>query len=156
MRLPQFTIRDLLWITIVVALGLSWWADNKRIEKAVMRIEQDRHELQADFQDRMTILDEGQKKLRVSLAGERAKAALEEPTTLTVRNMPLKDVAAYFSQAHKVNFAIHAGLPTDVPITGTVQGQKLRDALEILLPPSRLTYSADGDQIVIGPNLAAK
>src|SRR5262245_21619124 len=33
--------------------------------------------------------------------GERGKAALDEITTVTLVNMPLKDVAAYFSKAHK-------------------------------------------------------
>jgi hypothetical protein len=53
----RFTIRDVLWLTVVVALSVAWWVDNKRIEKAVMRVE----ELQADFEDRMTVLDEVQK-----------------------------------------------------------------------------------------------
>jgi len=57
----QFTIRDLLWLMVVVALSVAWWADNKRIEKAVARIEQERLELNADFEDRMALLDEAQK-----------------------------------------------------------------------------------------------
>ena len=57
----RFTIRDVLWLTVVVALAVGWWVDSKRIEKAVTRIELDRRELNDDFQDRMTILDELQK-----------------------------------------------------------------------------------------------
>jgi hypothetical protein len=30
MRL-RFTIRDLLWLTVVVALAIAWWADRSRI-----------------------------------------------------------------------------------------------------------------------------
>jgi len=26
----RFTIRDLLWLTLVVALGLGWWLDHRR------------------------------------------------------------------------------------------------------------------------------
>jgi hypothetical protein len=57
----RFTIRDVLWLTIVVALALGWWVDSKRIENTVIRIEADQRERNADFQDRMAILDEVQK-----------------------------------------------------------------------------------------------
>ena len=60
----RFTIRDVLWLTVVVALALSWWIDNKRIEKAVRRAEEGYRlveEMGADFKDRLTILDEAQK-----------------------------------------------------------------------------------------------
>ena len=63
----RFTIRDVLWLTVVVALAVAWWVDNKRIEKAVMRVEG----LQADFEDRMAILDEVQK--------DAAKGSLPRP-----------------------------------------------------------------------------
>jgi hypothetical protein len=26
----RFTIRDVLWLTVVVALGVGWWASNRR------------------------------------------------------------------------------------------------------------------------------
>jgi hypothetical protein len=60
----RFTIRDVLWLTIVVALAVSWWVDNGRIEKAVTKLESDRRDLQADFQDRITILNTPRKPLR--------------------------------------------------------------------------------------------
>jgi hypothetical protein len=28
----RFSIRDLLWATLVVAMGLAWWADHRRSE----------------------------------------------------------------------------------------------------------------------------
>jgi hypothetical protein len=31
MRL-RFTIRDLLWLMLVLALALGWWLDHKRLE----------------------------------------------------------------------------------------------------------------------------
>jgi hypothetical protein len=41
MRL-HFTIRDLLWLTAVVALALGWWLDHQRIESSrYMQIIQD-------------------------------------------------------------------------------------------------------------------
>ena len=36
----RFTIRDLLWLTVVVALGVAWWVDRSRfpsIENGVWR-----------------------------------------------------------------------------------------------------------------------
>jgi hypothetical protein len=30
--LHSFSIRDLLWLTIVVALGVAWWLDHRRQE----------------------------------------------------------------------------------------------------------------------------
>jgi hypothetical protein len=31
----RFSIRDLLWVTLVVAMGLGWWADNQTKHAAV-------------------------------------------------------------------------------------------------------------------------
>ena len=32
MRLPQFTIRDLLWLMVVVGLALGWLNEHRRFE----------------------------------------------------------------------------------------------------------------------------
>jgi hypothetical protein len=67
----RFTIRDVLWLTVVVALAVSWGVDNKRIEQTVTKLGMDRRQLetdrrlmQADFEDKMTVLDNAQRKLR--------------------------------------------------------------------------------------------
>jgi hypothetical protein len=57
----KFTIRDVLWLTVLVAMGVSWWIDNKRIEKAVTKAESEQRLLRSDFEDRMTVLDEMEK-----------------------------------------------------------------------------------------------
>jgi len=36
MRL-RFTIRELLWLTLVVALAAGWWIDHKRLTPLVVR-----------------------------------------------------------------------------------------------------------------------
>ena len=28
--MPRFTIRDVLWLTVVVALAVGWWIDHRR------------------------------------------------------------------------------------------------------------------------------
>jgi len=31
----RFTIRDLLWLTVVVALAVAWWIDHHRLTEAI-------------------------------------------------------------------------------------------------------------------------
>jgi hypothetical protein len=53
MRL-QFTVRDLLWLTLVVGMGIGWWLDQRHlISKAA---EDRRLQLQAAEQDRMELV----------------------------------------------------------------------------------------------------
>jgi hypothetical protein len=65
----RFTIRDMLWLTVVAALAVSWWVDLERIDTTLARleqerakVEQDRQLLQADFDDRLIVLDQLQRK----------------------------------------------------------------------------------------------
>jgi hypothetical protein len=32
---PRFTIRDLVWLTLVVAMGVGWWLDHARLTAPV-------------------------------------------------------------------------------------------------------------------------
>jgi hypothetical protein len=41
MRL-RFTIRDLLWLTVVVALAVGWWLDRARIEEKRQALKSER------------------------------------------------------------------------------------------------------------------
>jgi hypothetical protein len=75
----RFTIRDVLWFTIVVALTLSWWIDNRRIEKTVGKLETDRRDLQAEFDDKLWIVNEMQIKAKKEL--ERATRLSGAPTS---------------------------------------------------------------------------
>jgi hypothetical protein len=29
----RFSIRDLLWVTLVIGIGLGWWIDRKRLQR---------------------------------------------------------------------------------------------------------------------------
>ena len=64
----RFTIRDVLWLMVVVGLAVSWWIDNKRIETMVGKLASERRLMEADFKDRMTMLDEMQKSRRGEVA----------------------------------------------------------------------------------------
>ena len=61
----RFTIRDVLWLTVVVALSVSWWIDNKRIEKTLAKVNREQQEsteklqeLSEELQDKITILND--------------------------------------------------------------------------------------------------
>ena len=56
----RFTIRDLLWLTVLAALAVCWWIDNKRIEKTLVKIQSEQAKLAKltqDWEDGLTILD---------------------------------------------------------------------------------------------------
>ena len=40
----RFTIRDVLWLTVVVAMGVAWWIDRRQLTEYHRRVE----ELQAE------------------------------------------------------------------------------------------------------------
>jgi hypothetical protein len=87
MRL-RFTIRDLLWLTLVVALVVGWWLDHRRI---------------VDLEDRVTTL-------RQVLSAQRIEAMPITP--VKSRQRPLNDVSiekamridAIQSQGNVLNF----------------------------------------------------
>jgi hypothetical protein len=61
----RFTIRDLLWLTVLAALAVSWWIDNKRIEKALVNIRSKEAELDEfahAYDDALVIIDNWNKK----------------------------------------------------------------------------------------------
>jgi hypothetical protein len=58
----RFTIRDVLWLTVVVALSVAWWVDNKRIEKVIARLEKEGRQQRAARDDEITVLRELQEK----------------------------------------------------------------------------------------------
>jgi hypothetical protein len=36
---PRFTIRDLLWLTALIAMGVGWWLDHRRLDDQVSHYE---------------------------------------------------------------------------------------------------------------------
>ncbi len=37
----RFTIRDVLWLTVVVGLAVGWWMDRRGLEKRAAKIKTD-------------------------------------------------------------------------------------------------------------------
>jgi hypothetical protein len=54
--LHRFTIRDVLWLTVVVALSVAWWVDNKRIDKTVAQLEKEGKLLREALEDEREVL----------------------------------------------------------------------------------------------------
>ena len=37
----RFTIRDLLWLTVVVGMGAAWWLDRQQLHEQAARLKMD-------------------------------------------------------------------------------------------------------------------
>jgi hypothetical protein len=48
----RFTIRDVLWLTVVVALGASWWLDRRELLRDVRAAWEMTRAFQQDQKDR--------------------------------------------------------------------------------------------------------
>lgn len=43
-KMVRYTIRDVLWLMVVVGLGVGWWMDHRRVEFRVVQLQQMRKE----------------------------------------------------------------------------------------------------------------
>jgi hypothetical protein len=46
----RFTIRDVLWLTVVVAMGAAWWVDRSRLDLYARKLKSD-IQMQRAFDD---------------------------------------------------------------------------------------------------------
>jgi len=74
----RFTIRDLLWLMVVVGLAVGWWIDNKRIEKRLAGMESDSRLMHAEYEGRLEATEEIYKRASEVLR----KSASKSPATL--------------------------------------------------------------------------
>jgi len=70
----RFTIRDLLWLTVVVALGVAWWVDRSRLAARIDRLTPIAYPLVEPLIGRITIQDEDESKLGIDLQDDSAPA----------------------------------------------------------------------------------
>ena len=47
----RFTIRDLLWLTVAVAIGTAWWADHRKLLDSLSSAERAIHTVAASWSD---------------------------------------------------------------------------------------------------------
>lgn len=82
-------------------------------------------------------------------------AALDEKTELDFKAQPLSDVLDYLRQRHNIEIQldhrslVDAGVAADTPITLSVKGATLREALEKLLDPLKLTFDVRHEVLFI-------
>jgi hypothetical protein len=53
----HFTIRDLLWLTVVVALAVGWWVDQRMLRTQLTADQNTIRSLRIALQDEMTMHD---------------------------------------------------------------------------------------------------
>ena len=81
----KFTIRDLLWLMVVVGLGLAWWVDRSRLEYAKRCCESDARYLSELFNQDF-FADERLNKTYLTYHPEKGVAA--KPTALPASSAP--------------------------------------------------------------------
>ncbi len=117
MRLPQFTIRDLMWLTVVVAAFCTGTQLDRYLEQH-----------RADPRDASI------------------RAALDQKTDVKSVEKPLSGVFDDLKQRHAIEIQLDqralddANIPRDTPVTKSIKGITLRSALNLLLDDLDLTY----------------
>lgn len=131
MSRPQFTLKTLLWLTVVVAAFCAG-------------TQLDRY-LQQHADPRETSI----------------RAALNEKTELDFVEQPLFRVIDYLKARHEIEIQVdnkalaEAGVTSDIPITHSVKGITLRSALSLLLVELDLTYVIRNGMLMVTTNKAA-
>jgi hypothetical protein len=93
---------------------------------------------------------------------EKILKALDSPTQIDAKEMPLQDVVAHLKKYHGIEIQIDrkslddAGIQPDAPITRNVRGIALKSALRMILGDLGLTYLAQNDVIHITTPEAAE
>ena len=114
---PQFSLKTLLWLTVVVAAFCAGTQLHRYLE-----------EHRAD--PRETSI----------------RTALDEKTELDFTDEPLSDVVHYLKQRHEIEIQLDnkaltdVGVGSDTPVTRAIKGITLRSALKLMLTDLDLTY----------------
>jgi hypothetical protein len=74
-------------------------------------------------------------------------AALEKRADLEFVKTPLKDVAAFLSEVHRIQFALDASATATSPISVKFKGV-LKDGLKAMLDPYGLEFVVVGSKVV--------
>src|SRR3569623_3105215 len=113
----RFSIRDLMWITLVVAA----FCTGTQLHRYLEHYRADPHEA-------------------------RVRAELNKSTDLDFGEMPLKDVVVYLEQRHDIPIMFNLGkledasISPDTPVTKSTRSITLRSALNLLLRDLELAY----------------
>ena len=77
----KFSIRDLLWLTVVVALGLGWWVDHRQIVRESI-YDRERDEREIDAANRLFLKKHGGSLPNSSAPDNVSRRSREGPQTL--------------------------------------------------------------------------
>ena len=122
----RFTIRDLLWLTVVVAA----FCTGTQLDRYLEHYRADPHEASI-------------------------RAALNQRSDFDFVEVPLKDVVRYFGDKHNIPILIRsqkleeASISPDTPVTKSVRGITLRSALNLLLRDLELAYVVENGVLTV-------
>ena len=122
----RFTIRDLLWLTVVVAA----FCTGTQLDRYLEHYRGDPHEASI-------------------------RAALNEKANFDFVETPLKDVVMYFAEQHNIPIVLNAktleeaSISPDTPVTKSVRGITLRSALNLVLRDLELAYVVENGVLTI-------
>jgi hypothetical protein len=122
----RFTIRDLLWLMVVVAAFCTGTQLNRYLEH-----------------------------YRADPREASIRAALKKTTTIDAVEMPLKDVVLYLSETHNIPIVLsmrkleEASISADTPVTKSLRGITLRSALKLMLNDLDLAYVVENGVLTI-------
>jgi hypothetical protein len=129
----RFTIRDLMWLTVVVAA----FCTGTQLDRYLEHYRADPHEASV-------------------------RAALNQTTSFDFVETPLKDVVTYFADKHGIPmmFSVReleeASISADTPVTKSVRSITLRSALNLLLNDLDLAYVAENGVLMVTTKEAAQ
>ena len=122
----RFTIRDLLWLMVVVAA----FCTGTQIDRYLEHYRADPHEASI-------------------------RAALNQRSDFDFVEVPLKDVVLYFADKHNIPIDLslkkleEASVSADTPVTKSVRGITLRSALNLLLRDLELAYVVENGVLTV-------
>ena len=122
----RFTIRDVLWLTVMVGLSVGLWIEHRKYAEAVYALK--------DEQSRNTVI-----------------AELNKATAIECSQMPLGEMVKYFSHMHAVPVLLAPSVNGDTPITCNVKNVSLREGLQRMLHPHKLDFRVKDGAILVEP-----
>ena len=128
----RFTIRDVLWLTMVVGLAVTLAIEHRRAS-----------------------LNEMAWRYWEEKAQPKPERELKNHTYISCTSMPLHDMAEYLSQMHATPIVLDPEVNGEIPITCKVANEPLRIGLETMLAPHNLDFRIDKGAIVIQQRQAA-
>ncbi len=120
----RFTIRDVLWLTLVVALGVALAIEHRKATLAEMAWHYWESQRNPDLE-------------------------LNKTTAIVCSSAPLRDMADHISNMHMVPVVLDPEVNGDIPIACRVSNESLRAGLDKMLAPHDLRYRIKEGAIVI-------